>query len=321
MRDRLLYFGRNHGFGITLRAFSRLVALLRGSSHSIVQVIVSDDHHGQPDTLESLAAAAGIPWCAAARNRVNAPEFVSRLAALNPTLTLTVQFPQLYEVPLRAVTPRGSLNVHRGWPLRGGSIDERAIVEGLSAYWVILHHVVDRIDAGPIVARRAIAISAQDTGWSLAEKADAAGEALVAEAVVPLLGLAVPAGTAQIVAQTRYANKGVIAPVCDLLRSADELDRLARAFDHPRKEGLALSIRRCLVRVNRLAVGLSSGLPGTILASGQSGVEIAAGTGSVIIREVRRHDRKVVPLAQIIAEQKLGVGDTLLTQAAAGAES
>ena len=316
MPDRLIFFGRNHGFGITLRAFSGLLTAMRGSKHRLVHVVVSDDHHGQPETLEALADAAGLPWSAASGNDVNAPAFVAHLRSLSPTLALTVQFPQLYRPALRAVTPRGCLNVHRGWPLRGGAIDERAIVGGLETYWVVLHHVIDRIDAGPIIARRAVAISNEETGHSLAAKADAAGEALVAKDFVRLLGAPIPAGNLQELSHTQYANKGTVAPICDLRQPAAYLERLARAFHHPRKNGLQLTVGRRQVRVDRIMCGEATGTPGTVLASGADGVTIAAGAGSLIIRNVRV-ESGVAPLAQVLKEQGLMVGECLLDVSAA----
>lgn len=318
IHERVLFFGRNHGFEITLRSFARLAEAMGDLAHTIVQVIVSDDHHGEPDTLEALAEKAGLPWCAAPSNDVNAPAFVARLSALAPTLAITVQFPQLYQAPLRAITPRGCLNIHRGWPLRGGSIDERAILEGLRTYAVILHQVTDRIDAGPILASRSIEISDQEAGYSLAKKADAAGETLFVEAFLPLLGRQIPAGAPQKLSQTRYANKGAVPSMCDLREPAWRLERLARALEHPRKQGLRLLVGQQSVRLRRVEVRQGVGEPGVVLAAEQDDVELACGTGSlrILTGEV---DGGQVSLQQLFQECGWGVGDNILTMPAAKA--
>lgn len=289
MDERLVFFGRNAGYGLTLSCFGELLRATRQGPHAIAATVVSDDHAGEADTLEALAQAAGVPVLRAAGNDVNAAEFVTRIRALEPTLGIVVQFPRIFSAELIAALGRDTLNLHRGWPLRGGAIDERAIAEELDRYALILHRIANRIDAGNILGLRDFPLAPDETGFSLAAKADRAATDLFAAGFLPLLGRPIPVGRVQDLSLTRYGNKDSLSDRLDLHREAAALERLIRAFHHPRKAGASLLLRwrgqEALLRLHPPAsVGDGRGQsPGTLLALAGDAATFATGKGSLTL--------------------------------------
>ncbi|MEO5336320.1 MAG: hypothetical protein H7841_05440 [Magnetospirillum sp. WYHS-4] len=289
MGERIVFFGRNAGYGLTLSCFRELVKATRQGPHAVAATVVSDDHHGEDGTLEDLAAGAGLPILRPSGNDVDAPEFVSQVRGLSPTLGVVVQFPRIFSPELVAALGRDVLNLHRGWPLRGGSIDERAIVQGLDRYGLILHRIAGRIDGGNILARRDFPLASDETGYSIAAKADRVATDLFVDSFLPLLGGPIPEGEVQDLARTSYGAKGCLSDRIDLDRAAGDIERLIRAFHHPRKQGAGLALRwrgqDALLRVQPPAtIGDAGGSPpGTVLDIDGDAATFATGQGSLTL--------------------------------------
>jgi methionyl-tRNA formyltransferase len=241
IEDRIIFIGRNTRYQITRDCFRFLVGKLAGSSHRIVGVLVSSDD-GTP-SLKSEAEALGLPVIRPNQNRINEPEIIEAIKALSPTILLTVQFPAIYRKDLIELPTRACLNVHRGWPLRGGSIDQRIIRERLTSYGVALHYIDEGIDTGPILGLSSFEVDpASDDGTCLDRKVADAGVRLLEDSFLSLLGRPMPAGEVQNKAKTFYEAKWTDAKktIRPTEMSFDQVERLVRSLNHPREEGALL---------------------------------------------------------------------------------
>ncbi len=250
--ERILFIGRNTRYAITTRAFLRLQGGLRDTSHVIAGVVHTheDDLHS-PNSLRRLARDHGVESVSFVRNDVNAPSSLDALEAFEATIFLVVQYPKIFDRAIISVPAKACLNVHRGWPLRGGSIDQRAIYYKQKEYFLILHEIDAGIDTGDILARESVALDWRtDTGHSLDARATAAVERLIDRGFLPRLENGDFNGEKQKRSETRYEGKW--APDRKVVSARevdhDDAERLARALHHPREESLVVEIGGDLYR-------------------------------------------------------------------------
>ena len=241
VEDRIVFIGRNTRYQITRDCFRFLAGKLVGSHHRMVGVVASSDE-GIP-SLDDDATALGFPVIRPEGNNINGAETIEAIRALSPTILLTVQVPAIYHRRLIGIPSRACLNVHRGWPLRGGSIDQRVIRDRFTNYNVALHYIDEGIDTGPIVGLSSFNVDrTYDDGFCLDRKAAEAGVRLMQKSFLSLLGNPMPAGEVQDKTKTAYEakwadEKKTIRP--DEM-SFDEVERLVRSLNHPREKGALL---------------------------------------------------------------------------------
>ncbi|MDM8542693.1 formyltransferase family protein [Desulfococcaceae bacterium HSG9] len=250
--ERILFIGRNTRYAITTNAFLRLVESIRNTTHRIVGVVHTheDDYH-DPNSLRRLAQKHGIKTISFTKNDINAPASLSTLSSFQATCFLVVQYPRIFDSSVISIPSNACLNIHRGWPLRGGSIDQRAIYYKQTKYFVILHKIDCGIDTGDILAKESVPIEWRtETGYSLDTKVTDAGGRLIRKGFFPRLETGDFTGTVQNVFQTQYENKWkpdrkIISPK-DI--NYDDAERLARALHHPRETGLVVKMGSDLYR-------------------------------------------------------------------------
>ena len=315
MNERIVFIGRNKNYQITQLCYQELVKYTQDTKHQAVLTVVSDDNHGSEGTLEALAENAGLSWTSVTNNDVNDPKFIQKLKKLNPTILITVQFPKIFKSDLIETPERACLNIHRGWPYRGGSIDERAIYFKLKTYNVILHHMSTGIDTGNIIGKEAIQLNDTDDGFSLVKKADEAGRKLFIESFLPILGNPIPVSETQVIGETVYGSKGSLSNVIAFTDSAANIERLCRAFHHPRKMGAAIKVKSQYIFVIPPVEIISDSTdvkPGTILSLAENKVVLATGDLMIAINKCHTGDKKPISFSEVLKGIKMGVGDCLV---------
>jgi len=106
--------------------------------------------------LGAAAFARGVPPTRLAS--INGAAAQARLAALRPDLIVTCHFDQILAPETLALARLGGINLHPSLlPLHRGPMPcFWAAAEGNNAFGVTVHRLVPRIDAGPILAQRAL---------------------------------------------------------------------------------------------------------------------------------------------------------------------
>jgi methionyl-tRNA formyltransferase len=133
--------------------------------------------------LARLCAQLGIPSFAV--DDVNGAEVQARLEASRPDLILTYHFDQILAPETIARARLGGLNVHPGLlPRHRGPVPTiHALLDGDEAWGVTLHRLVPAIDAGPILAQRAVALPPGTSATAAAVQLHEAGRTLVDDAL------------------------------------------------------------------------------------------------------------------------------------------
>ena len=279
-------------FGSPGAALPCLAALL-DAGHDIRLVVSQPDKPaGRGRRLTSSAVKAfagdrGIPTIEPARIRADEAA-LERIRAAAPDVNVVVAYGQIIPRSIHYFPPRHSLNVHFSLlpRYRGAAPVQWTVLNGDRESGVTIMELNDRMDEGDILAQETVAVGSSETAGVL--------EARLAELGAGLL-IATLARIDEVPHLPQDHALATLAPkFCkedgriDWTRPADEIDRKVRAlgerpgvftFFGGRRLGI-LSGRPALTAPPAPAPG-----PGTVLAAGKAGIEIACGASTAYLIE------------------------------------
>ena len=143
------------------------------AGYDIAAIFTHADNPGENaffGSVSHLAADAGIPVYAP--NDVNHPIWAERISQLAPDVIFSFYYRHLISDAILALAPAGAFNLHGSLlpKYRGRAPLNWVLVNGESETGVTLHRMVKRADAGAIVAQQRVAISPDDTAFTLHHK-------------------------------------------------------------------------------------------------------------------------------------------------------
>ncbi|MDB5821552.1 MAG: fmt [Herminiimonas sp.] len=213
------------------------------------------------------------------------------------------------------IPSRGCINIHASllprW--RGAAPIHRAIEAGDDKTGVTIMQMEQGLDTGPMLAKRDIAIAADDSTATLHDRLAALGAEMIVEALNNMKsGRLSP--TPQPENGVTYAAKiGKDEAALDLSKSATSLDRKIRAFDPfpgalANFNGVPIKIWRAEA-IGGDSVGASDAVPGTVLAAdAQAGVVVATGQGALRLLELQKPSGKRLPALEFVKAFPLAGG-------------
>ena len=292
---RVVFFGTSEFAVPTLRA-------LMASPVEVAAVFTQPDRPSgrgrrlTPPPVKACALEAGLPVLQPERIRA------ADIADFRPDLGIVAAYGQILGRKLLGVPRLGLLNLHPSllprW--RGAAPIQRALLEGDSETGVCVMRVAPELDAGAVLARRALPIGPRDTSGSLHDKLAALG----AEQMVATL-LAFGNGEAteepQDESLVTYAEKLLKDEAkLDWRMTAVRLDRLIRGLNPwPVAETSWPGIMSGPVRIWRawpVPESSAGAAAGEVLGPGESpegeGIRVAAGEGDLVILEVQPPGKK-----------------------------
>jgi methionyl-tRNA formyltransferase len=265
----------------------RCLEILIRRKQNVVAVFT---HENDPDetiwfrSVADLAVAHGLP-CYVPEN-VNAPHWIDLLKRLRPDILFSFYFRQMLSREILDIPILGAINLHGSYlpKYRGRCPVNWVLVNGETETGVTLHYMVERPDAGDIIARTKVAIDLQDTAFTLYHKMERASARLLGKTLPRIL-----AGTNRRIPQDlsqgsyfggRHPEDGKI----DWTRTSVEIYNLIRAVTRPYPGAFSyLRGQKVLIwRAERLDTDVSTKdvPPGTIEVHHQSFL-VKAGRGAL----------------------------------------
>ncbi len=294
----------------------RCLEFLLGHGDEVCVLVTrgDDGSDGWQRSLRGAAERAGVRLDQP--RRINEAAFVERLAGFGANALVSIQYDQILRKGLFERIGCPCLNLHFALLPRHRGVDPMAwaILEGDAQAGATLHWMVEDIDAGDVIAQRAVELASDLTARGLYDRVAEAAVALFRDCY-PFRSELLERRRPQATGGACYHRKGDFdfsQRRVDWRRPAPELQRWLRAmifppFQHPETEWRG---RRLLVTAVAGTLGAASGAaPGLVLARSAQSLEVAAGTGSVRLRGLLDPERPDAPPAAILAS--LVVGDRL----------
>jgi methionyl-tRNA formyltransferase len=214
----------------------RCLSVLLARGIDIRLVVTHDDAPGENiwfESVEALARLHDIPVVKPVDP--NAPPFVREVAAFAPDFLFSFYYRTMLSPALLELPARGALNMHGSLlPRYRGRVPVNwAVIKGERETGATLHYMLQKPDAGDIVAQQAVPILPDDTAFEVFGKVTVAAETALDRALPALL-----AGTAARVTQdlSRGSYFGGRKPEdgrIDWSRGAAEIHNLVRGVAPP----------------------------------------------------------------------------------------
>jgi methionyl-tRNA formyltransferase len=209
--------------------------LLR-SGATVAAVFTHEDDPGEEiwfRSVRALAEAHGLPVFAP--GSVNTPEWVERIAALQPDFVFSFYYRKILSKEILGLAKHGALNLHGSLlpKYRGRCPVNWVLIHDEHETGVTLHYMEEKPDRGDIVAQRAVPITDDDTALTLFRKMTAAAALLLRESY-PLLVSGRGARLPQVQGQASYfGGRKPEDGRIDWEQPARAIFNLVRAVTHP----------------------------------------------------------------------------------------
>lgn len=241
------------------------------------------------------------------------PEGIRSVLAMEPDLVVTAAYGQIVPQAILDAPRYGCINVHASLlpKYRGGAPIHRAVIDGERETGITIMNMVPELDAGDILRQRAIPIDDRDHAGSLHDKLSRLGAELLLETLPDLL-----AGRIQPVPQDH--RRATYAPNIrredewiDWRRSAREIYNQVRGL-HP------WPVASTTWRDTPLKIwwvewsdAACDQPPGTVIAAGREGIEVAAGEGTVRITRLQPAGKRPMEAEEFLRGRRMSIGERL----------
>jgi len=293
-------------------ALSTMKAL--AASETVIAVVTQPDRprgRGKkvlPPPAKECALALGLTvW---QPERVKELHFIEQLRASEPELIVVAAFGQILPPAVLAVPPRGCINVHPSLlpRYRGAAPINWAVIRGETRTGVTTYFMDEGMDTGAVLLARDVEIKATETAEELGARLAVVGAELLIETIQGIK-------QGGLHARPQDAQGVSYAP---LLKKQDGLIRWEEGADQIRNQIRGLVPwpvaytwwQGQRLKVYQGRVGASSGSSGEIVSL-NTGIEVACGTGSLIIETLQLEGGKRAGWAEFIRGHRLTPGARL----------
>lgn len=252
----------------------------------------------QASPVKREALARGIPVLQPESLKTQAAR--DALRALEPDLMVVVAYGLLLPQKILDIPVHGCWNVHASllprW--RGAAPVQRAIEAGDIGTGVCLMQMEKGLDTGPVLLSRSLAIDEHETGGQLHDRLAELGAQVLSDGLGLLRAGIRPVPRPQSAEGVTYAHKLEKAEArLDWSLPAAVLARKVRAFNPWPIAEAVLAGERLRIHAAVAIEAPAGSAPGTLLAAGRDGIDVACGEGALRIRVLQREGGKAITAA------------------------
>ena len=267
-----------------------------------------------PSEVGAVAARTGLPTLKPVKIRT--PQFLADLKSFSPDLLVIAAYGRILPNTVLDAPRLMPINVHASLlpRHRGAAPIEGAILTGDRESGVTIMRVIERMDAGPILLQRAIALAADETQGSLKEKLAELGAQALIEAIGQIRLRTVIETPQDETLATYTAPIEKERSLIDWNGDAIQIERMVRAFDpwpvaRTTIDGEDLLVWRTRVLADGAIVAPVGSLapPGTITALKPEPV-VQCRAGSLVLVEVQAAGRRRIAAADYMRGRRVTVG-------------
>ena len=243
--------------------------------------------------------------------KVRTPEFAGELRALEADVAIVIAYGRILPKAVLDAPRLGCLNLHASllprW--RGAAPIQWATLSGDRETGVCLMQMDEGLDTGAVLAKTSRSIGENDTSGDLFEKLGHDAAELLSTALPPFL-------RGELQAQPQPTEGVTVARMLEKSDAVLDFTQPARAI-HDRARGLSpwpgaeTRVMDQRVKLHATRVVHDDGMrgaPGTLLAIGDEGLEVACGEGSVRLVELQLEGKKRAKGHEVANGLRLSVG-------------
>ncbi|GAB7563784.1 methionyl-tRNA formyltransferase [Methylobacillus methanolivorans] len=293
-------------------AVPALAALIQ-SSHEVSLVLTQPDRPAgrgmklKPSPVKSLALEHNIPVLQPETLKDAAVQ--AQIAAENADALVVAAYGLIIPTAVLNMPRHGCYNIHASllprW--RGAAPIQRSLLAGDKETGVTIMEVVPALDAGAMILRGALPITAQDTAQTLHDGLANIGAKLMLQAMNQLESAGKLAAEPQDEALVTYAEKLQKSEAAiDWHQDAEALSRQVRAFNPFPVAQSTLQGDTCRIWMAQALDGQAE--PGTIVSLDQ-GIIVGCGKGLLKIDELQLPGGKRLKARDFLAGNPLKLGD------------
>ncbi|MDO4581885.1 MAG: methionyl-tRNA formyltransferase [Bacillota bacterium] len=305
---RIIYLGSPEFAVLPLRD---LVA----AGHQIAAVYTQPDRPRgrggatRPTAVKAAALELGLPVFTA--HKINQPEHVAQMRALEPQVIVVVAFGSILRDDILRLAPHGCINIHASLlpKYRGAAPIQWAVINGERESGVTTMHLDAGMDTGDMILSEALPIGENETAGELHDRLQPLGSRLLLRTLELL-----ESGQAPSIRQDHAA--ATYAP--PLTEDDELLDwRQPAQRVHDRIRGLspfpgAYTLhrgKRLKIYGSRLDEG--QGRPGQVIAADKRGVRVACGSGAVQLTLLQPPGKAKMDATAYVNGYRLAAGEIL----------
>ncbi len=304
---RLIFAGTPEFAAVALEA-------LIAAGHEVALVLTQPDRPAGrgmklvPSAVKQVALQHGLEVAQPAN--LKTPESWQRLREVVADVMVVAAYGLLLPAGVLTIPRHGCLNIHASllprW--RGAAPIQRAILAGDEKTGITIMQMDVGLDTGDMCLVHEVPIASDDTAQSLHDKLAQRGGTAIVEALQLLQAGALPRQP-QDNGLATYASKLTKAEgQIDWSAEAVCIERAIRAYQpfpvaYTLWHGEPLRLFQAQLREGR-------GVPGTVLAAGKDGIEVACGRGSLLLTELQKTGGKRMPVAAFLSGNSVLPGET-----------
>lgn len=299
-------------------AVTQLTAL-QVAGHQIVLVLTQPDRASGRGLLTTTSAVKQAAMSAGLDvlqpPSLKDPTVQADLIATGVDAWVVAAYGLILPAPILDAPRFGCLNVHASllprW--RGAAPIQRAIMAGDRETGISIMRMDPGLDTGPVLLKRAMAISPQETGGTLHDRLAQLGAKSIVEAL-ECLAHGTIAPQPQPTTGVTYAAKITTRDArVDWSAPAESVARMIRALD-PIPGAHALLGRQMLKLWSAKVHDRDADQPpGTILGADAEGIRVACGSGVLIVTELQRPGAKRLPSREFVRGFPVRAGERFQT--------